>query len=755
MSSTYAAELIAEAKETCVVFDFPEVTTRFTCGRGGPDLVLPAGWTEFKGAIPIRDSGSKLSVRNGKISVGDSGFTVPDVDSTVTAWLKLNDATLSETKVLRRNGFEGVPESQFQTSRWVLGDYEVEGRAGAGYLFTIRAIARSLARGVFDDFEREDFRLAEGGGNLSAGASSIVLEETPPSTWRQPGQAALWDEDNKNLELVDYDTIVGKTLTTVTRRVFAVGKAAHVFTEEATRVFHVWSRRGHPFDIMLELATSSAAAGASSPTDFLANPQLDDWSGGSPDDWSATTPGGTIDEIVGQSGAGSAARIERTQGGEISLAKITSTDAALHLDPDKWYVLSFCYRLNEVRGDTNTLQLSIKNTTQAESLQADKTWDAFNYQRPLTSARADVWLPYYEIFHVDAGFGAGNSWRINWGFGGIAANQPIADVDGILGVPLLLGPFDEEPTGPFDIGVDGLGIEIEFFDLLTLATIRASDFPPPTFDGGDLLTAGTAVLFVEQEPIRDLKVWIEDHLFRPYAIFPSVDGEERWSAQLYFQVGTDPIIVDDAWDKGRFAASSWRRNYDNRINVLDLQSDYNLGESEYALNKEEIQATSIARYGRSKPSAVRGRGHRTGKLGFPDYSGEDPNDLELQGRRILLELANASTEIRVRTLYRFRDLSIADVIQISIPGVPDLQAGTLGMVQRLFAIVRRRVDDRTGTVELTIRERRPVTRPALVAPASQRGLAYSAATEAQRLFCALTPGSAMNFDNGDEGYTVP
>ncbi len=758
MTTTYVERRDAETKDVCVVFDFETLQTRFTCGRGTALLTLPAGWTEFKGAIPTPDGGSKLEVRAGKLTIGDAGFTIPDTGGAVTAWLKDNDATLNETKVFRRNGFEDIPENEFQKSRWVLADYGVAKRRGGGYRFTLRSIARSLSRGLFEDFERESYQLEQTGTptDLAAAATTIRLEKSPKDVWREPGQAILWDEDSKNLELVDYATIGGtgdQDLLTVTRRTFAVGNATHVFPEEETRIFQAWSRRGHPFDIMLELATSSGdlPAGASTPLERAANKDLENWTADIPDDWGRLETGGTVRELT-DGHTGSAARLTRTTAGALYVQKTTAADVGFGLAPAKFYVLAFAQR-STIGGEC--FNISLQNTSQAEYLQPDGLWDAAFAVLPIDKPTAgDVWNQEFLVFGIDLGFGVFDNYELRFELESTTVGA-IADLDGILGVPMILGPFDDAPNGPFDLGADGLGIDFTFFDLLTLAEIRESDFQAPTFDGGDLLTAGTAVLFVEKESIRDVKTFIEKHLFHPYALFPSVDGQERWSAQLYYRVKPTSINLDDAWDKRAFSASDWKRNFDDRLNVLDLKSDYNGAEADYEVTKEATQETSIERFGRSKTTPVEARGHRTGLIGFPDYSGEVENQLDTQARRILLELANAATELKIRSLYRFRDLKLADIVRVNVPGVPDLRTGELGMVGQLFSLVRRRVDDGRGRLELTIRERRPVTRPALVAPSSQRGLAYSAATEAQRQFCALTPGSEPNFANGDEGYTVP
>ena len=58
-----------------------------------------------------------------------------------------------------------------------------------------------------------------------------------------------------------------------------------------------------------------------------------------------------------------------------------------------------------------------------------------------------------------------------------------------------------------------------------------------------------------------------------------------------------------------------------------------------------------------------------------------------------------------------------------------------------------------GYVELALRLRRPVQRPAIVA-ANSVASSYSSASESDRQYCYLTPDDQAHFDNGDEAYAV-
>ena len=746
---SYSEQLVATGKATNVVWDFPSLSTRFV-SRVTDDLDTPAGWTVFAGAVNRGDDGSRIDIRRGSITAGGSEFVMPDLAEAVTMWLAANDATLRYAAVIRRDGFDGAPEAEWNITRWQLDDWAVQGKAGGAYRFELVNALRSLQSSLFEDVEGESFRLATGGGDLAPGTTTITLEESPKGEWREPGAALIYSAESKLCELIEYVSIGGtgdKDLETVTRRKFAVGDAAHTFTVDETEIFECWARRGNPLTLALQLATTTGAAGTATPAELMLNPDFDDWTASVIDDWTEVETGGSADELVSGALKGSGVKLTRTTLGALNVSQAKTSG----IFPGQWGFVSVMARASEA--GSGLLSITIRNSTASEDLQADGTWAAGTYLHMFDLTTE--WRRCTVVFQFDGSHSASDTLRLFFAHGDQNNNVEV-DLDTIC-TPLACAPFDSEPSGPFDQGDgDGIGLDSDFIDIDTFERIRQEFWPEPVFDGSDALTSGSAVLFVETSPIDDFKSWFEDHICRAFGLYPITGADERLAVETYFRLLPVPVAIGKEWRVDNFSASGFRRNFADRINNLSLLSDWNPAESKHALSTPKVSDASIERFGKAKAEPVASRGGRTGRLGFPDYGSAD--DLNSAGGRLLLEAANPGTPLKVEAFYSHKDLALAQVVSIEISdSIPNLLTGFRGIGEETsFLIDRRRVrldpERERAFVELSLRARRPLTRPGVVAPNSAAST-YTLATSTDRQSTYISPDSGQ-FSNGDEAYTV-
>jgi hypothetical protein len=571
--TTYAETLAASGKALCTIYDFPSQNARFVSQMHAG--ISTAGWgSVFVGATPRTDDGASIDVLSASITVGSASFSIVDREQSITAWFAQHDSTLRLTQVIRRQGFIGVDESEYQVSRWQLEDYQV-GNTPGGYVLKLANVLKAMSQSLYDDFDGESYRLDEAiyGSGLGSSAVTITLEKSPKGLWREPGYVVLYEREKKIFELVSYASIGGtgnKDLQSCVRRKYGVGATGVTLFSPATDIWQVWVKRGNPLDVMLEWLTTT------------------------------DTPGSNGSHDVG-------------------------------------------------------------------------------------------------------------------------------DGDGVGGV-----------------------VDQAYVDVAGIHAIRDAYWPVPTF-AGDAKTAGTAVLFVEKSGIQDLKRWIEQHIMLPFALFPIVGIDERFGVDTYFRTPPVTTNVDDEWRVRDFRPSQWERGWDGRQNNISMLTDWDLSENEHVYQKPKTQLTSIARFGKAKPLEMSGRGHRTGRRGFPDYG--SASDIDKAATRVMLELANPGTSIPVRVFYKFKDASLGQLVRLNIPGVPDILRGTRGLMEARHLITRRRVADDKGYVELEVRQRRALLRPAFVAPNSAAST-YTAADDNDRQFCYLTPNDDGQFANGDPCYTV-
>jgi hypothetical protein len=744
---SYADTLAAESKAVSIVVDFPDLSTRFvTIDHAG--LSLPGGYQQFAGVELDRNEGSEYDVIRGALTVGGLAFVVTDTDGAMTAWLGDNDDQLRDARAVVRSGFVGVSESEFVGVEMLLEDYKVESRAGGAYRIELANVLKRLARPLFEGMDGETDKLDETAhaSGFQPSDTTLTLEEAPPSTWPQPGYVLVADPDDRIQELVRYETISGAVLQSITHDYWGVGNA-HTFPATTSNVYQVWIRRGNPITLALELAITTDRGSANLEA-FGSNLTFDQVDGSNhPTGWTVTETGGGIAGNTAnvQAAGGRSVELDRTGAGALDFYQDDTG-----LEPSEWGFVSAVILAGTGATTSDAIDVEVQNVTAGKYLQANGTWAAGAAARSFNVA-ASGWTRLYVAFQAEAGFANTDTIRVRYKHNGATSTKLYVDT------ATHRWNYTTEPNGPFDLGDgDGLGIPREFFDEAKCEATRDEFWPEPAWDvatGKVLQSGGTAVLFVEREGVDDLKEWIEQHHLRPYGLKPVVDERERWGVESMFRTTTSIATIGTSYRAGEFNASKWRRGYDRKINQIRRLTDWDVGEGEHAGQPGDVkQNTSITRYGASKIHRLLGRGARTGKLGFPDYNGA--SDLATGASRIMLEIANPGSDVPVEVFYKFRDLDLADQVELELKGVPFIGRGERGG-SRVYFVVRKRIDYSSGFVILKIRERRPVGRPFIIGADALKGsVTYSTATEAQRSSSAFIAPDAGEFANNDPAYEV-
>ncbi len=313
---------------------------------------------------------------------------------------------------------------------------------------------------------------------------------------------------------------------------------------------------------------------------------------------------------------------------------------------------------------------------------------------------------------------------------------------------------DAGTNGDYDIGDgDGLGDELDdaYFDHNVIDDVRDQFWPVPVFTG-DALTSGNAMLFVEKDPIVDVLDFVVENIIQPLGLILVVTAEERLGVATRYRTPVTPTAVGSQWMVKDFEASKWDRGLDGKkLNLLRVQTDWDIGKEEHAFSKLIEDALSQDQFGKSKVQELGGRGFRSGKLGFPDYHGI--SDASIGASRVLLDVSNPAIELEIDAFYKFKDLSMGEAVAIDVPGVPDLDQRRRGLIASPFLIYKRQVDDLKGKVLLGLRQRRLTFRPWIIAPNSVSD-DYATASDADKAFCYFAPGDEDFFPDGSPAYKV-
>jgi hypothetical protein len=744
-------------KDIVVVYDFPDLTTRFVSDQNASGLSNPPGWTIFTGAKPEAEDGSSYDAKSGRLKVGGQAFSIPDKSEAVTAWVASHDTVdLALTRVTMRSGFRNTAEAEWPTQELVLDDYVVEGRHGGGYKFELGNVLVALGASLFESVGGGAVGLDEIShvGGLDP-ASTFIVTDDEMADWPSSGYALLSCTASKQHELVHYDSIgrIGillYKLENVTRQVYGVG-TGYAFPETSglTTINPVWILRGGVGELAFRVATTTDAAGTSTPVDVGNNPRLENWSSDTDlDYWTESVSGGSVNREISDHIVGfNAVRLDRTAGGSVSINRILDVT----LIPGKWYTLSLIHKADQIL--TGGLEFRLMNSTQSLDLDTDGTgvnwvsgarYHAFDagtdVRRATITFKWDSSFPGTDTTYI----------AIRHALTGVYPSSLWIDI-GPYG--LFRGPYDSQPNGPFDAGDgNGLGVDIDYFNIDHAEDILQTYWPHPTFTAAGDTDTGDGALYVELKKISNVRTWMED-LVRSFGLKPVVDNQGRWTIDKLYRIPPDEVVIDDEWRSSQFRAR-WKRGYADAVNSITFGTDWDASEDEY--NKEfpaAVDEDSIDAFGKSEPVELETRGLRTGRLGYPDLNGE--TIARKAATRVLLELANPSTPIDIEAFLKYKDVSLLHTVTLIVPGIPDLVAGTRQSGSRTFHTVRISVNLGKGFVKMRVRERRVLNRPAIIGPNDLFGVTYSSATETQKQYCAVAPDANGFPSDSTLPYTVP
>lgn len=700
----------------------------------------------FDGAIADQDEGSELDLFSGELSVGGTGFEIPDLDGAVTAWIVANEASLKGAKITRREGFADVPIDEWAETVWTLEDYGGSG-PGGGYKFRLENVLGEMGGALFEDFDTKVSKLDA--DLLATETVEFDLDKAPSIPWREPGYLLLWDTALKRGELASYSALTGATVSLIQRELYGVGDSfVGDFAAATTEVYHVWAKRDSPLELALRLLlTNPEKTGASTAVQIDQNfvdPSLDVVSWPLPTgypglgEWYKVITGSAdVTEELSIVRGGSAARLTSSGSDKAILRQATGP---ITIAAGKFFALAFYHRDVDA-GEPVEIQIASVLSTVDQEYFDGIGWTGTPTWLSIPAPDSGSFRRHELIFEAPALTAENLDFR--W-------RNPATSGSVVVDSCMMRGWYDVEPATIWDDGSgDGLGLDASLIDIEAVELLRDQVLPTPKFFSSGDRDSGVATLFLELDPIDDVGKFLEKHLFRPFAVWPVTDDEERFFLRRYAETPAIQADVDDEWDKGKFKASSWKRELAKLANNLSLGSDFDPTEVEAGLIVNRQSDSSIAAYGKSKLRKLEGRGCRTGLFGFPDYQSQA--DLNTSAGLLFLEIGAPNGSIIVRAFYRWRGVSLGQAIRLNAP-LPDLGAGTPTAIETLFTLLRRRIDNERGFVELQVRQPRSVLRAAFVAPNSVAST-YSAASPADRTHCYIGPDSG-EFSDGSSIYTV-
>jgi len=233
-----------------------------------------------------------------------------------------------------------------------------------------------------------------------------------------------------------------------------------------------------------------------------------------------------------------------------------------------------------------------------------------------------------------------------------------------------------------------------------------------------LLVAGVhrKGVYVGKEEIDDLEAYFEAE-FRTLGWYMTVTREGKLGLRKVATIQSTAIDITTKIDLVSDERVAWDRDMQSAENDTRLEYDYDPNSGEYLTSIPLGDPRSKEAFGQAGLLSVSSRGLRGVRgrsFGWPDLGWD--RMLERRRWELITELANPSKTITVEGNLSLQDLELGSLVQLTHPGIPDLESGTMGVTDALFYVTKMEHKPEDRRVELGIRQRRHMGRPFYIAP---------------------------------------
>ena len=192
------------------------------------------------------------------------------------------------------------------------------------------------------------------------------------------------------------------------------------------------------------------------------------------------------------------------------------------------------------------------------------------------------------------------------------------------------------------------------------------------------------------------------------------------------------------------------RGYPEAENNVRWSHGWSPGDDKFFTNIEKAHARSQTRYGKAKLMEVQSLGlygSAARAFGYPDLGWD--RFMERRASEYAMEFANPSEDIKVEGFLELQDTDVGTLVQLTHPGIYDLDAGAMGVTDALFYVTSLERDPENGLVKLWLRLRLAVGRPLYWAP--NAAPVYASAAAADKQYGYWSPNTG-NFADGGAPY---
>ena len=226
---------------------------------------------------------------------------------------------------------------------------------------------------------------------------------------------------------------------------------------------------------------------------------------------------------------------------------------------------------------------------------------------------------------------------------------------------------------------NGLGIDVYYINVAEIESVRDDWYP----------AASVNMTFTITERIK-AKDFIEKEILKPLNLYPVVDGNGRFSIKPFkppIATGTEVVVIDEDVIVG---LPSWDMNLASVVNEVEWH--YNHDGSDFNDIDFYIDSTSLNGRGPGKgPIVIKSKGISA----FDDLMTRSKN-------RIFGRFSNPPIKINANCFFSRWLTEAGDIISFTHSKLPDIEAGTRGISDRLMEVINRTIDWKRGIVKVEL-----------------------------------------------------
>ncbi len=241
-------------------------------------------------------------------------------------------------------------------------------------------------------------------------------------------------------------------------------------------------------------------------------------------------------------------------------------------------------------------------------------------------------------------------------------------------------------NGDYDTlaAADALGIDEDFINMTNIEAVRDDWFPGPSVQ----------MSFTIEKRIQ-AKKWFEKEIWKMLNVYPVIDGDGKFNIKPFKPPLPSSVAVQTLDTSNIIGLPALDFNLSELINEIECFYDWDSVDDEFDSELFYIESTSLNNRGPGKkPLKLESKG-MTAALGASDFFAKRKN-------RVFARYATPPPKITVSTLFDNWLTEAGDIVPLTHPNLPDIEAGTRGLTSERMEVVNRTIGWKRGRVKIEL-----------------------------------------------------